>query len=279
MKKRISLTIDKEIMSDLDKKIDGIIVKSRSDAIEKILRDHLTGQKTAVILAGGDPEKLLLENSDVLRPCTIINGKTTLIEDTISKCREAGYSNIIIVGFTSVISKIYEILGGGEKYKVKIVYIEEKKSLGSAKTLELAMNYIKNDFLFLSSTFYIGFDLRKLAEFHNTYGGVATIGVHARTSYDWKKSIIDMEGHRIISFEENSAKPKTRLAGVLAGFMKPEIFNYIPPGEICWSLQENIFPKLSAEDKLVGFHIGGNWVNVHNGEDVRKVSELIKKQK
>lgn len=278
MKKRISLTIDEEIISKLDKKIDGIVTKSRSNAIEKILRDHLTGQKTAVILAGGEPQKLYLDESDILRPCVNI-GKTTLIEDTVAKCREAGFSNIIIVGFPTVISKIYEILGNGEKYKAKIIYIEEKKSLGSAKTLELAINYIKSDFLFLSSTFYIGFDLRKLAEFHNTYGSIATIGVHARTSYDWRKSIIDMEGYKIISFEENPKKPKTKLAGVLAGFMKPEIFNYIPPGEVYWSLQENIFPKLSTEDKLVGFHIGGNWVNVHNKNDVKKVSELMKRQK
>ena len=105
MKKRVSLTIDKELMSDLDKKIDGILIRSRSDAMEKILREHLTGQKTAVILAGGEPDKLLIENSDILRPCVHI-GKITLIEDTVSKCREAGYSNIIIVGFTSVISRI-----------------------------------------------------------------------------------------------------------------------------------------------------------------------------
>ena len=278
MKTRVSLTIDEEIISKLDKRIDGISTKSRSDSIEKILREHLTGQKTAIILAGGDPQKLFLDGTDILRPCVNI-GKTTLIEDTVSKCREAGFSNIVIIGFPTVISKLYEILGSGEKYKVKIVYIEEEKSLGSAKTLELAMNYIKSDFLFLSSTFYIGFDLRKLAEFHNIYGGVATIGVHARTSYDWKKSIIDMEGYKIISFEESPKKPKTKLAGVLAGFMKSEIFNYIPPGEIHWSIQENIFPKLSAEGKLVGFHIGGNWINVHNESDVRKVIQLMKKQK
>lgn len=278
MKNRVSITLDRQVLGEIDKSIDGIFVRSRSDAIERILKEHVVEKKTAVILAGGDPEKQVVGGLGVYRPLVSI-GKRTLIEDTVSKCREAGFTNIIIVGFPGIIVKLYEVLGNGEKEGVNIVYVEEHKELGSAKSLERAKAYLKTNFLFLPSDFYIGFDLKKLLEFHNRNSATATIGVHTRTSYEWRKGIVEMDGYHITNYEENPKKPKTRLIGIFTGFMKPEIFNSIPPGDVYWSLQEHVFPKLARDGRLIGYPISGEWVNVHEKEDVEKTIELIKNQK
>jgi len=58
--------------------------------------------------------------------------------------------------------------------------------------------------------------------------------------------------------------------------MKPDVFNFIPPGEVYWSLQEHLFPKLARGGKLIGYPVAGNWVNVHSKGDVKKVVELGK---
>ncbi len=276
MKKRVSLTISEKVLREVDNLVDGLLVRSRSDAVERILKEHVIERKTAVILAGGKPENMLLEGTDVYKPLADI-GKRKLIEDNLIRCRESGFVNIIIVGSPLLISKFYETLGNGEKYGVNVTYIEENRMLGSAKTLELAKNYIKTDFLFLPCDFFIGFDLEKLFEFHMSTGGIVTIGVHTRTTYDWKKGIVDLDGHNIKSYEESPKKPKTRLVGIFAGFMKPDVFNYIPPGDVYWSLQENVFPKLASEGKLMGYPIAADWVNVHTESDVEKVINLRKK--
>jgi len=276
MKSRVSITLDGKVLEEIDKRVGGIYVRSRSDAIEKILKENVVDAKTAVILAGGSPEKLLLKGFGAYRPLVGI-GKRTLIEDIVDKCRGAGFSNIIIVGFPIVISKLYEVLGSGEKYGVSVVYIEEDKELGSAKSLEKAKRYLKTDFLFLPCDHWFEFDLKKLSEFHRMGGGVATLAVHARTSFDWNTSIVDMDGYKIVSYEEFPKKPKTHLVSMLIGFMRPEVFDSIPPGEVSWSLQENVFPKLAKEGKLVGYPISGEWVNVHGKKDVDKVVELSKR--
>jgi NDP-sugar pyrophosphorylase family protein len=49
----------------------------------------------------------------------------------------------------------------------------------------------------------------------------------------------------------------------------------IPPLEIYWSLQKDLFPKFAKEGKLIGYPISGNWVNVHSKEDVEKVKSLL----
>jgi len=275
MKKRVSLSLDSSLIKEIDSSVDGIRLRSRSDAIEKILRKYVMEKKTAVILAGGKPEKLFIKKLNVYRPLVKI-GKKILIEDNILKCREAGFTNIVIIGSSIIISKIYEILGDGKKYDVNITYVEETKSLGSAKTLEIAKSYLKGDILFLPCDHYFDFDLKKLYEFHLSQNGVVTLGIHTRTSFDWKTSIVVMDGYKIIDYEEKPKTPKTHLISIFIGFIKSDVFNFIPPGEVYWSLQEHLFPKLAKEGKLIGYPIAGNWINVHTKEDVEKIIELKK---
>ncbi len=271
MKERVSLTLDSKIIKEVDGMVDGIIVRSRSSAIEKVLKDHLVERKTAILLAGGNPDKIFIKELDCYRPLAKI-GKVRLIEDIISKCRSAGFNNIIIVGFPIVISRLYETLGNGEKYDVSIVYVEESKELGTAKTLEHARKYLKTDFLFLPCDHWFDFDIKKLYDFHLLNNGIATLAVHTRTSFDWKTSVVELDGYKIVNYEEFPKKPKTHLISMLIGFMKPEVFNYIPPGEVYWSLQEHIFPKLAGMGKLNGYPIAGKWVNVHNTNDIKKIA-------
>jgi mannose-1-phosphate guanylyltransferase len=273
MKRRVSLSIDSKIIKDIDSLVDGNTILSRSDAIEKILRQHVTDRKTAVVLAGGDPEKIFVKEMGIYRPLIPV-GKKTLIEDIVLKCREAGFSNILIVGFSIVISKIYEVLGNGEKDDVNITYIEETKALGSAKTIELVKKYINSDFLFLPCDHYFGFDLKKLYDFHLEHNGTVTLGVHTGTGFDWNTSVVVMDGYNIIDYEEFPKKPKTHLISIFIGFMKPDVFDNIPPGEVAWSLQQNVFPKLAKDGKVVGYPISGEWVNVHTKSDMIKLNKL-----
>lgn len=274
-KQRVSLSLDSELIKEIDKDVDGIRVKSRSDAIETILKEYLEREKACVILAGGNPKKLFIKELKTYRPLVNI-GERRLIEDIILKCREAGFRNVIIIGFPTIIAKLYETLGNGGKYGVSINYIDERKGLGSAKTLELAKKYLKTDFLFLPCDHWFDFDLKKLQKFHLENNGITTLGIHAKTSFDWKTSIVVLDGCKIVDYEEFPKKPKTHLISVFIGFMKKNIFNYIPSEEVKWSLQENVFPKLAKEKKLVGYPIAGNWVNIHTKKDVEKVREIIK---
>ena len=275
MKLRVSVTLDSNIIKQIDDSVDGIVIRSRSNAIEKVLKEHLVERKTAVILAGGNPEKIFMKAMNCYRPLVNI-GKTKLIEDIITKCRRFGFNNIIIVGFPIVISRLYEALGNGEKYDVKITYVEENKELGTAKTLEHAKKYLRSDFLFVPCDHWFDFDLEKLYQFHLANNAIATLAVHTRTSFDWKTSIVEMDGYKIVNYEEFPKKPKTHLVSMLIGFLKPEFFNFVPPGEVYWSLQEHIFPKLAEGGKLFGYPIAGKWINVHTTDDVNKIRGNVK---
>ncbi|MBI4017353.1 MAG: NTP transferase domain-containing protein [Candidatus Aenigmarchaeota archaeon] len=275
---RLSISIDRSVAARIDALVDGVTTKSRSEAIERVLREQLKDRKTAVILAGGEPSSLLVRGLNVYRPLVNI-GERTLVEDQVLKARAAGFHNFVVVGHPNVISKIYEVIGNGKRHDVSVVYVEENDPKGNAKTLEKIKEHVRTDFLLIPCDHYFDFDLKNIYEFHVKNQGAATFGVHNLTSFEYAKtSVLVMEGMHIIDYEERPTKPKTHLVSTFIGYLKPEIFDYIAPGNVRWVLQEHVFPRLAKERKLFGYPVSGNWVNVHTREDVELVRTLAKQR-
>jgi len=280
MKPRISLTIDKNLLEKLDQEVDGINVKSRSEAVEKILHEKLSAKNVAVILAGGNPNNLRIGKT--YRPLVEINNET-LIEYLIEQCRKINFDKILIVAQAPLISEIFKVIGNGSNLGVEVKYLEEKEEMGSAKTLELAKDYLKSTFLLMPCDHFFDFDLEELLHFHKREKSIATEGVYANIDQKFRgnpmvlgASIVQMHGPKIIDYKLNPQKPKTNLNGTLICFVEPEVFNHIPPGKNEWWLQKDVFPFLSKHGKMSGFLVSGNWVNVHSQKDVDIVREIRK---
>ena len=60
MKERITITLDKDLISQIDKRIDGVGIKNRSQEIENLLAEALGTNipKKAVLLVGGKGTRL-----------------------------------------------------------------------------------------------------------------------------------------------------------------------------------------------------------------------------
>ena len=271
VKTRISLSIDKGVLEKLDRTVNKITIMSRSEAVEKIIETHVSMEKTAVILAGGEPEKLYIKELSAYRPLVKINN-TPLIVDIIRKVRQAGYTSVIIIGAKEVLSAIYNNAGDGKELNVRIDYVEEKEHLGSGKSLSLAKPYIKNTFLLLPCDHYFEIDLSDLEQYHQRNKKAATLVVYAGTEDEWNKSsIVRLEGNLIVDYIDRPKKADTHLTAIMIGLMEPAVFNSIPPGKISWSLQENVFPALAKKRELVGYIFAGKWRNVHTKADVESV--------
>ena len=153
-KERISISIDPETLALLDKTVDGEIIASRSEAVEKIIQKYVSESKKCVILTGGPSSNLKVGST--YRPLVKLKDKT-LIDILIAKVRKAGYDDIIIIGSKQVLSEIFKELG-----ETGITYIEEKKHLNTAKTLQLAKDMIKTSFLFIPCDHYFEIDLKEM---------------------------------------------------------------------------------------------------------------------
>ena len=272
MKNRFSITMDEDIMSNLDSLIDGIHIRSRSEAIETIVKRFLEAHKIAVFLAGGDPEKLKLGNT--YRPLAKVLGRP-LLQYSIENLRSAGFQNLYIIGRNEIVGEIFKEFGNGDELGVKITYVEEKKSLGEFKTLQNVENEIKSPFLMLQIDNYFTFDLNELFKAFTFNKGLMTLAVQAREDVATRRGVVEMLGSQITNFEEEPEEIKSTLASTTMGICDPAIFNYIPKGNLKYT-KKDLFPRLINENKLNGFMIRGPWFNIHDESDIKKLEKFLK---
>jgi NDP-sugar pyrophosphorylase family protein len=274
-KARITITIDPEILNLIDNEIDGSLIRSRSEAIEKFVSKYLEQKKIAVILAGGSPDSLRTIKSGDFRPLLPV-GEKTLIEYVVEKIFSAGFQQILIIGQAGLIKAIYSVLAPNKQLLERIEFIEEKSSLGTAKTLELARDKIKNDFLIVPCDTFFDFNLLDLYSFHLQQEALATFAIYSRTSFDSKyKGVVELDGFHIISHEEKPKEPKSHLIKTMIGIMSPQIFEYIPLGPIEWRIEIELLSKLIDQKKVLGYPVAGEWFNVHTLEDLALLREYL----
>jgi len=263
MKKKISITIEEKILNDIDFMVDFIYIRNRSQAIEHLIRNSLGENKTAVILAGGPEAKLRLDNS--YRTTTKIGNKT-IIEIAIKKLRENGFKNIFIVARHKILTSVFELLGEGTPYGVKINYVEEKESKGTASSLKILRGKINNTFLVVySDIIFKKINLKEIWEDHLKLSSIATLML-TTSPLPSKKGIVKMEGSNILKFVQ---KPK--ISDIYLGFSsifvtEPEILEY--EGN---SLENDVFPALAEKGLLKGHVSSEKEIHIHTKQDLKNL--------
>jgi len=271
MKRRISLTIDVDLLKQIDKLVNNINFESRSQLIEYCIRKYFENY-VAVILAGGNPQKLKI-NGRFKFLIPIIKNKT-LLDFLFEKLKNFG--KVFVVGQREVINTCFEILGN-KINNTEIEYVEEKKELGNAKTLELVKNKLPDTFLILPIDQYYEFDFLDLIKKHNVnrsiYGSIVTLTVSPVSTKE-KVGSIAMIGSKIVRHEEGK-KGRKNLISAFAAVCDKTIFNYIPKGEIKWILQDQVYPKLTEEGKICGYLLNTPIFNIHTEKDIIKLRKYL----
>jgi glucose-1-phosphate thymidylyltransferase len=266
-KTRISMTISEDVLKRLDSALPGI-ARSRSEAIESMVQQFVESSKAAVFLGGGSLTAISL--SGTFKPLLRIRGRH-LIEHNIDALKKAGFKKLFFVGRNQVVGEVFKVLGNGRSHGVDITYIEEKKTLGNAKTLQLAEPYVSSPFLVLPVDNFFDFDLSRLVAAHAANRATVTLAVQATRESLSDLGVVEMAGDRIVGYEEKPKNPKTFLTSAFIGMYSPRIFDYIPRGDVRWILQTDIFPQLITENGLSGYVITGYSANIHTADDIRKI--------
>lgn len=259
---RLTITLKKKIVEQIDKQIDGSRIRNRSHAIEYLLSKSLKPSiSQAVILAGGKGVKMRPLTYEIPKPLIPVGGKP-ILEYLIETLRDAGVRDIILaVGHLS--EKIKEHFGNGSKYGVKLTYSEESKNLGTAGALTNCYRFLeKKPFLVLHGDILINIDIADLIRFHeNQSDPVATL-VLSTVSDPSSYGNVQLKGSRIVEFVEKPSKKSASTHLVSAGvyLFDAKIFDYIP--EKIPAMLEKIFPVLAKENKLCGFLFAGKWFDV-----------------
>jgi len=256
MKERVTLTIDSELLGEVDARIDKETVKNRSHAVELLLRNSLRGNvpELAVVLAGGD-EKACLQK---------IKG-ITVIEHNLELLKQSGVKRIILaVKPKSAIKKLI----GKEWNNLEVEYIEEKEPLGTAGCL----HKINTDkpFIMLNGDELKDINLQRLFSAHNNHEASATIAL-TTVNNPQGYGVAVLDGNHILRFEEKPDKTRSFLVNSGIYIIEPEIIKEIPQGFAM--LEEAVFPKLAREHKLYGYPFSGQWFSLNTPTQREKAEE------
>jgi len=259
MKERITVTLNKHLLSDLDNLIDGVSIR----AIEFLLKKALNRKKLkkAYILAGGKGTRLRPITYEIPKPMVPIKGRP-ILEHTIELLRKYDVRDVIItIGYLG--EKIKEYFGDGSKFGVKITYIEEDEALGTAGALRLAKPLLDETFIMFNGDNLVNIDIESLYEFHKQGKAKATIAlttVDDPTSY----GVAVLEGPRIKAFLEKPKNPPSKLINAGVYILEPEIIDLVPKGPSM--IETDVFPQILEQGKLFGYPFEGQWLPTDNTE-------------
>ena len=261
VRKRLTITLNKNLLKKVDQAIDGVKIRNRSHAIEYLLTKTLTPKvEQAVILAGGPAVKMRPLTYEIPKALIPIGGRP-LIESTIELIKDAGIRNLVIA--TGHLGhKIQEQLGEGRRLGVKISYTFEKKPVGTAGAILNARNLLGNKpFLVANGDVLADINLSELIEFHQKDKYLATMAVSS-VSDTLGYGIVFLRGEKVVKFLNKSPKRGLSTHLINAGFyiLSPKIFDHIPAGKKV-HLRE-IFPKLASQGQLAGFSFEGHWADI-----------------
>lgn len=276
MKERVTLTLDSDLLTDVDRKVDGFKIKNRSHAIEMMLMQVMgnTVPKIALILAGGKGVRLQPITYEIPKPLMLVHDRT-LLEHAFDLFKKFNIRNIILsVGYKG--DKIKEVMGNGRKFGVNISYVEESKPMGTGGAMKLAAPLLIDTFICCNADELKDLDLLDMYLAHKENKATVTI---ALTSVDDPSmyGVARLQGNRILEFVEKPKKENAPSKLINSGLyiMEPAVLDYIPAGKEV-SLEKEVFPKLAAEGKLFGYPFSGQWYNTGTME---LYDEAIKKWK
>ena len=263
MKERITITLDEELIKRLDQNIDNHRIKNRSHAIEFFLKNSL-GHNTpskALILCGGKGERLRPITYEIPKPLIPIQGKT-LIEHLLDLFKKHGVNDIILaVGYKRENIKNY--FGNGEKFGVKISYIEEETPLGTAGPLRKAKELLKETFIVANGDELKNIDLEEMFLLHKEQKAMITIAL-TTVSDPSAYGVADLSGSKILRFVEKPLREEAPSKLINSGLyiMEPEVIELIQEGFSM--LERDIFPKIASRGRLFGYPFSGQWFDTGN---------------
>ncbi|MBI2133444.1 NTP transferase domain-containing protein [Candidatus Woesearchaeota archaeon] len=258
MKERVTLTLDTDLLREVDRRVDGFKIKNRSHAIELLLMQSLGSNvpKTALILAGGKGVRLQPITHELPKPLLPLHDKP-LLQHILELLRKFNVKNVIIsIGYKG--EKIKEAFGNGNRLGMSISYVEEDKPMGTAGPIKLARGLLNETFIACNADELKDIDLIDMFLSHKENKASATIAlttVEDPSSY----GVARLQGNRVLEFVEKPKKEKAPSNLINAGLyiMEADVINYIPDGYAM--LEKDVFPKLAAEGKLFGYPFSGQW--------------------
>jgi mannose-1-phosphate guanylyltransferase len=223
----------------------------------------------AIIIAGGKGTRLKPLTFGCPKPMLPLVNRPFL-EWMIDRCKAVEITDILVnVHYQA--HQVINYFGGGDRFGVKIRYIEESTPLDTAGAIKLAEPYFTGESLLIfNADILTDLDLNELIKFHRTNQAAITLAL---------KTVEDITPFGLVELDPNSQvlafreKPTPERAidflakginTINAGtyIIEPTVFDNYPVGEPL-SFERVVFPQALIQGlKMMGFVSDGYWMDL-----------------
>lgn len=261
MKERITISIDTRLLEAIDRRVDGAVVKNRSQEIDHLLAGALGMNRPgkAVILVGGKGTRLRPLTNKTPKGLLKVGNKT-IVEHLFDLFKKYGIREVILsTGYLK--EQFREYFGDGSRFGMSISYVEEDEPMGTAGPLRLAREQLTESFIVTNGDELKDINIARMFRLHrrkDALGTIALTSVHDPSQY----GVAKLEGSRIVEFVEKPKREDAPSNLINAGFyiLEPEVIDMIPDGFSM--LEKDVFPKLAKMERLRGFPFSGQWFDM-----------------
>lgn len=260
-KARTTITLSRDLLLRLDRMVDRRTVRSRSHAVELLLRQSLAPEVgSAVLLAGGRRQ------GGGIPSLSPICGRP-LISTTMQHLASFGIRRFVVMAGKNE-SEIRGCLGGMAETGFEIVFVSEGKPRGTAGALKKAEDVLgSGPFLAVNADVLTDIDIESFLRFHAEEENLATIAVKPRQSERSYGKVV-LEGNRIVDFIDRSKSGGISIVNTGVYLLQPEVLGLIEEDRPS-RLETDVFPKLARMRELGAFFFQGIWFDVSTPESLR----------
>lgn len=261
-KARLTITLSRDLLHRIDRMVNERTVRSRSHAIETLLRKSLSPTvSTAVILAGGP------RNGKGVPALSKIGGQP-LIRRQMAHLRAYGIRTFIILAGPNE-EEVRREVGPKQESDTSVIYLSEEQPLGTAGALKLAEPYLNGApfFLVLHGDVFTDIDIADFVDFQQKENTLAGIAVKPRQAEpDYGKVLL--QGNRITDFLAQAQDQSISIVNTGVYLLQPDMLQLIKPLEPA-RLETEIFPRLAGMGELSAFLFQGIWFDISSPDNHR----------
>jgi NDP-sugar pyrophosphorylase family protein len=221
----------------------------------------------AVVLAGGKGARLAPYTRILPKPLMPI-GDMPILEVLLRQMKQAGIEDIILtVGHLANLLRTFFM--DGQQWGLNISYSYEEHPLGTAGPLSLIPE-LDSTFLVTNGDVLTTLDLRRLLDFHQSQGGIATIAVHRR-QVKIDLGVVQWNGDNSLSgYIEKPTYDYTVSMGIYV--FEPRVMEYIPHN-LYLDFPDLVLKMIAAGERVSGYAFDGYWMDLGRPDDYAQAAE------
>ncbi len=245
----------------------------------KVLVDLINGPKTnneVVLMAGGLGNRLKPLTNDCPKPMLTLHDKP-ILEIILENLIQQGFKKFYIsVNYKAEMIEKY--FGDGTNWGVKISYLKEKKTMGTAGSLGLLPERPQEPLIVMNGDLLTKINFRQLLDFHNAHKALATMCVR-NYCFQVPFGVVNIDQHRLCGIDEKPTHHFFVNAGIYV--LSPDSLDFIPK-EKTYDMPELFQEIVRSDHEVIAFPVREYWLDIGRLDDYEKANteyhELFNKQ-